>query len=295
MRNVSPALFPLLGNALKAARYEDWKNPQFSLKKSLLCCVLSELVYHHVPGWEVGGQNRMWMVPCLGYRQIVRSGNASSIEPVLDEFGIESLILDDEENNTIAVIARIPRPEVIIVALRGTSGFYDLMLDLKFPLKQASGVSAVGKVHKGFNKEAVIRHADMMTRLKVWGDPNVPVYFTGHSLGGAISAIMQISHMQLTANSLFSPKSAYIYGTPRYGDSSYLHSAQSEPFSFLRQNDPVPSLPPKFLGYADGLNESNELAGRAPVRRRFSFFRLPSHKIERYRKSIEKGVRCCIT
>src|SRR5207245_1463995 len=71
------------------------------------------------------------------------------------------------------------------------------------------------------------------------------VFFTGHSLGGAVAAIAQ--------NVIrIAPSSSWLFGSPRYGDSaSYTSLLDTPPAQIRRSGDVVPLVPPRCFGYVD--------------------------------------------
>ena len=77
---------------------------------------------------------------------------------------------------------------------------------------------------------------------------------TGHSLGGAVAHIAQISIMSdkdmKGLNVKFEP--LYTFGEPRVGNSDFArYSARviSEHFRIVNKEDPIPHLPPQLMGY----------------------------------------------
>ena len=93
-------------------------------------------------------------------------------------------------------------------------------------------------------------------------NPNAQITFTGHSLGGAMAAIL---HARLDETDFhpfrhrprhrISPAtSCYTFGMPRYGDTS-AKAVLPQPYHTYNELDAIPTLPPKLLGFADSANE----------------------------------------
>lgn len=94
-----------------------------------------------------------------------------------------------------------------------------------------------GCVHRGFKS----------ILLPMWGAIesllqriNRPVYFTGHSLGGALAIL---------AASLRPPRAVYAFGSPRCGDAAFAQIVSSIPvFNVINPKDVVTTLPPTGRG-----------------------------------------------
>jgi triacylglycerol lipase len=75
----------------------------------------------------------------------------------------------------------------------------------------------------------------------------LPLWFCGHSLGGAMATICAARCYLSHINS--NPEQLYTFGSPRVGDRRYISFVRLEHFRFVNNNDIVPRVPPLWLGY----------------------------------------------
>ena len=130
-----------------------------------------------------------------------------------------------------------------IIACRGTepNEWNDIRADVS-----ASAVLAetVGRVHRGFKREVDDLWPMLETALV---DNRQPLWFCGHSLGGAMATICAgrcfLSHINSN------PSGLYSYGSPRVGNRRYINFVQLEHFRFVNNNDVVARVPPVWMGY----------------------------------------------
>ncbi len=101
-----------------------------------------------------------------------------------------------------------------------------------------------GRVHRGFKKEV----DDLWPMLETALISNTqPLWFCGHSLGGAMATICAgrcfLSHINSNPDQLFT------YGSPRVGDRAYINFVSVDHFRFVNNNDVVTRVPPIWFGY----------------------------------------------
>lgn len=185
-----------------------------------------------------------------------------------------------------------------VVACRGTepNEWNDIRADAN-----ATSVLAetAGKVHKGFKSEVDDLWPMLETAL-VHNDQ--PLYFCGHSLGGAMATICAgrcfLSHIDTNPVELFT------YGSPRVGNDQYINYVSLEHFRFVNNNDIVTRVPPLWLGYRHAgyevyLNRDGQITkyghlGKRRDRwkgflrglRRFKVDHFSDHSIHRYIESL---------
>lgn len=130
-----------------------------------------------------------------------------------------------------------------VITCRGTepNEWNDIQADLDAVTDVAE---TVGRVHRGFKREV----NDLWPRLEDALQNNErPVWFVGHSLGGAMAAICagrcKLSHIQSNPSGLFT------YGSPRVGNKRYVNYVRLPYFRWVNNNDIVPRVPPRWLGY----------------------------------------------
>ncbi|MCA9198343.1 MAG: lipase family protein [Planctomycetales bacterium] len=136
-----------------------------------------------------------------------------------------------------------------VVACRGTepNEWNDIKAD-------ANAISAlaetIGRVHRGFKQEV----DDLWPRLEQALLSNSrPVWFAGHSLGGAMATICagrcMLSHIKSNPEGLFT------FGSPRVGDKRYINYCKIKHYRWVHNNDIVTRVPPPWMGYKHGGTE----------------------------------------
>lgn len=130
-----------------------------------------------------------------------------------------------------------------VVACRGTepNEWNDIQADLD---AAHAAAETVGRVHRGFKREV----DDLWPRLEQALVHNEKtLWFTGHSLGGAMAAICagrcKLSHIRST------PRAIFTYGSPRVGNRRYVNHVRLEYYRWVNNNDIVPRVPPPWFGY----------------------------------------------
>lgn len=130
-----------------------------------------------------------------------------------------------------------------IVVFRGTEAheWNDIQADVNALTALAE---TVGKVHRGFKQEVDDLWPDLEASLTI---NTKPVWFTGHSLGGAMATICAgrclLSHIRSEPEGLFT------FGSPRVGDRRYVNYTQIPHYRWVNNNDIVVRVPPFWLGY----------------------------------------------
>lgn len=130
-----------------------------------------------------------------------------------------------------------------VIVCRGTEPheWNDIRADLD---TSAAVAETVGRVHRGFKREV----DDLWPRLELALLNNErPVWFAGHSLGGAMAAICAgrcvLSHIPSL------PAGVITFGAPRVGDRRYVNYVKLNYYRWVNNNDIVTRLPPAFLGF----------------------------------------------
>ena len=130
-----------------------------------------------------------------------------------------------------------------VIACRGTEP--NQWNDIKADLNALTVIAeTIGRVHRGFKKEV----DDLWPVLeKTLTDNTKQLWFTGHSLGGAMAVICAgrclLSHIDSN------PRQIYSYGSPRVGNKRYINHVKLDYFRWVNNNDLVTRVPPLWLGY----------------------------------------------
>jgi triacylglycerol lipase len=130
-----------------------------------------------------------------------------------------------------------------VIVCRGTEP--DDINDVKADVNAlAVTAETVGRVHRGFKSEC----DDLWPMIEEAMQNNEkPVWFAGHSLGGAMSTICAGRCFVSEIKAM--PKGLYTYGSPRVGDKRYINFCDIEHVRWVNNNDIVPRLPPRWMGY----------------------------------------------
>ena len=161
--------------------------------------------------------------------------DGKKLRKYLKDGGFE-LVQTFDENETQAYLAKCK--EYMVLAFRGTEPkeLKDIWTDLKFtPFKKEKCV-----MHEGFYEAYRDIEKDLVKAVR---KINLPLYVTGHSLGGALAlmAVMYLPDMDWTA-------ACYTFGGPKVGNDDFTDELFKVPvYRTVHASDIVPSLPPFWL------------------------------------------------
>ena len=163
----------------------------------------------------------------------------------------------------------------------------------------------VGKVHRGFKSEVdeIWPHIE-----KALESNRKPLWFCGHSLGGAMANICSARAMLSYIKT--EPEGVFTYGSPRVGCKKYVSHVKLPHYRWVNNNDIVTRVPPMFLGYRHAGTEmyidrlgrlkddvkgwrrvSDRLQGFLSGLRRLKVDQLSDHSVPNYIDAIFKIVR----
>lgn len=157
-----------------------------------------------------------------------------------------------------------------VLAFRGTTAdFRNILTDIKIRFyRDKSGA----RLSTGFSEAYALVQNDIAAAVGAL-DPNLPLYITGHSLGGALAVI---------ASNRIHPwdriASCYTYGCPRVGNGEFANQLWKVPiYRQVHSSDIVPRVPLP-IGYRHAgdmryIKRSGDLVeGPNPIGTFFSFF-----------------------
>jgi triacylglycerol lipase len=131
----------------------------------------------------------------------------------------------------------------VVITCRGTEP--NEWNDIKADANAIAAVAeTVGKVHSGFKRE--VDDLWPIIKAELTGEKK-PIYFTGHSLGGAMATIC--AGRCFKAEMEATPAELYTYGSPRVGDKRYVTYAPIDHKRWVNNNDIVTRVPPRWMGY----------------------------------------------
>jgi triacylglycerol lipase len=137
----------------------------------------------------------------------------------------------------------------VVLACRGTepTEWNDIQADANAVM---AVVGTVGNVHSGFNREVDDLWPLLEELLK---DNAQPVWFCGHSLGGAMATIC--AYRCKTSSISSNPQELHTFGSPRVGCRRYVRHAEVMHYRWVHNNDVVTRVPPAWMGYRHCGNE----------------------------------------
>ncbi|MFF7632944.1 lipase family protein [Kitasatospora sp. NPDC008050] len=136
---------------------------------------------------------------------------------------------------------------MIVTGFRGTEvlKIYDWLTDVNTP--PVPGPDDKGFVHYGFNQALRSVYPQIRDTIQELRTENQSVWFTGHSLGGAL-AMLAGAHFYFEQPRQL-PDGVYTYGQPRTCERllAGLHNTafKNRCYRFVNNNDIVPQLPPE--------------------------------------------------
>lgn len=137
----------------------------------------------------------------------------------------------------------------VVLACRGTepTEWNDIQADANAVM---SVVGTLGNVHSGFNREV----DDLWPVLEdLLRQNQLPVWFCGHSLGGAMATIC--AYRCKTSSISSNPQELHTFGSPRVGCKKYIRHAEVTHYRWVHNNDVVTRVPPAWMGYRHCGNE----------------------------------------
>lgn len=159
---------------------------------------------------------------------------------------------------------------LIVVAFRGSEKEVEDWLTnanaLPTPLKAGE---LTCRVHTGFYQGFKCVRNDIVTGIAVAREKlgnaagEAPVYFTGHSLGGALALV---ASRELAPNSY---GACYSFGAPRVADYNYFSRVKTPHYRVVNSSDIVPRVPPgaEIVVLDVALRLARFLSNRIPVAR----------------------------
>lgn len=221
----------------------------YSDRTAWLLAELSRLVYEPLPGSELPSDllprlraaiaddaDDTVLTRLLHDALAARRPASSPLDPALARAHLE-LVDVFTEGGTEGMIVRLPPAEgfdgMLVVVFRGTQpAIADVATDLK-----ANMVAAPrgGRVHAGF-LEAFERVREPI-RQALAQHPGLPVYFAGHSLGGAL-ALVATRYLQADSTG-----ATYTYGCPRVADDDFFRHLKTPVYRVVHGADGVTRIP----------------------------------------------------
>lgn len=155
------------------------------------------------------------------------------------------------------------RSEAIVLALRGSQELKDWQTNFSTRLRRFLKVKPskmerqeedtqepAGQIHRGFQAAWNSVEHQVLEQVDRWNQGRsepLPLFITGHSLGGALATVAAASMSYRGYNI----QGVYTFGQPRVGDLIFARRINphldGKFFRFVNNNDIVPNIPPPFL------------------------------------------------
>ena len=182
-----------------------------------------------------------WIQKSLLFAELSRLAYASPerVEKIVYEAGLDQCTFIARDGAEAYVFGN--RFDCMIVC-RGTEP--NQWNDIEADANAWTVVSEVGRVHSGFHTEVNELWPLLEQQIK---ENQRPMWFSGHSLGGAMAAVCAVRCKISPIPS--NPQAIFSYGAPRVGDRSYTSFLKVKHYRWVNNNDIVPRVPPRWLGY----------------------------------------------
>lgn len=192
------------------------------------------------------------MISTLDFRQrsllfaklatIAYNSDVKQVKKDAKELGFTTIEFYDKDG---AQAYRFMNKEDIVIACRGTEPTQ--WNDLKADLRAAPVIAeTVGRVHLGFKKEVDDLWPMIKEDLRECGKSR-KAWFTGHSLGAAMTTIMA-SRCEDDPE-MPNIEEVYTYGSPRVGWRKFVDSLNCTHHRWVNNNDIVTRVPLAIMGY----------------------------------------------
>jgi hypothetical protein len=240
--------------AWRLIKGKDWRASEFDLEKAYCLALFAELAYYQITNLETERDGRIKLVPCRAYREIILEKHQNQLGALLSNFDIPEPVVI-EGDYVVIHVTRVRN--LIFVAVRGTAAAYDWLYNLNAAPKAVIIDGGRFLFHRGFLTEVNNHLGALVSAMQADASGESPLYFTGHSLGGAVAGLFNaLWNIGVRTDALGTtggrklPRSlgSYTFGMPRFAMRKTAHSIAA-PFHIRRMGDPVPNVPPAALGF----------------------------------------------
>jgi triacylglycerol lipase len=236
---------------------------------------LSRTFAHAVPTWRAAYSDRTaammahfsWLAyvpfvddtpaPGKGQPRPEKDDGRDRLKALLEPGGFQLKAVFNQDN--VQAFLAVNPEQFAVLAFRGTANLADWGINLNAALIPMEGFDGV-RVHAGFWDT----FHDMAGRVRTAVDehtssPEIGLYITGHSLGGALA---QIASAVLERDNL---AACYTYGSPRVANWKFDRVVKCPHYRGVDNWDLVPGVPPPWPwgGYVHG-GDPRLLRGQSP-------------------------------
>jgi len=210
-----------------------------------------EVIASSTPKYRAAFSDRTaWVMACmsqLAYEPFEREDNNASLGLFVSKLDSGGFTLVDTFNvdGTQAFLAH--NSKFAVLAFRGTSDWKDVQTDLTAN-KVSAGGSSFGKIrmHTGFFRGYELVSKQIVSKLdEVKG---LPLYITGHSLGGALATVA-LRFLEKKEDLKDRIAACYTFGSPRVGNADFEEDIRSPVYRVVNFTDIVTFLPFLTMGF----------------------------------------------
>ncbi len=182
-----------------------------------------------------------WIQKSLLFAELSRLAYAAPelVDSIVYEAGIDQCLFIARDGAEAYVLGN--RFDCMIVC-RGTEP--NQWNDIKADANAWTVAFEVGRVHSGFHSEVNELWPLLEQQVK---ENQRPMWFAGHSLGGAMAAVCAVRCKISPIPS--NPQAIFSYGAPRVGNRAYTSFLKVKHYRWVNNNDIVARIPPRWLGY----------------------------------------------
>ncbi len=182
-----------------------------------------------------------WIQKSLLFAELSRLAYAAPelVESIIYDAGIDQCLFIARDGAEAYVLGN--RFDCMIVC-RGTEP--NQWNDIKADANAWTVAFEVGRVHSGFHSEVNELWPLLEQQVK---ENQRPIWFAGHSLGGAMAAVCAVRCKISPIPS--NPQAIFSYGAPRVGNRAYSSFLKVKHYRWVNNNDIVARIPPRWLGY----------------------------------------------
>lgn len=242
----------------------------YSDRTSWLMSCFSELAYKRFNPPLISPEKTKWLEETLN-KNAASNLSISKLRKLVETFTYDN---EQEKQNLISELtdleaellktfnARgsqailIGTSKFLVLSFRGTepNSWRDIKADANAVLKKCK---TGGKVHSGFDAAFNEIEVDIIRALERF--PNIPLFITGHSLGGALATIAAKRLVHSGGNA-----ACYTFGSPRVADDHWLMTMKTPIYRVVNAADSVTMVPPPdvfitsvswILGFIPGFGE----------------------------------------
>jgi hypothetical protein len=212
-----------------------WSNDTRMVEKAYVMACFSEAAYLHLAEHEVPGRNRYKLFPNALLQELIRHQWRINIREVIlavADIPVEIIVT----RRFVYVVYKVNT--FVAVAVRGTVPHVRADWAINLNALKTMGF------HRGFFGEAREAMPELSEAVNRVGGEKAILYFTGHSLGGAVASVL--ARVWAGNHQVMTP---YVFASPRFASEQVVQSAP--PYGYVAPNDLVPHFPPRFFGFAD--------------------------------------------